>query len=285
MTLDILKQSAIQWSYIYKPKNSNVRYHVVNTCPIDTSLQMIYFLWLRQFVPHSIVEKDSLLLKALNNVRKRDYNKARHEVIVERSLPHRVDVCGNVENWNCEGDFMDYKAFPSLFKSNGPIYMTWGDCSKMGENCPFHNYFQYQSRRSMTVKSKPKLHFMPDPRKKETFQERIYLDFEVNLCSCKKRSPIKVANNEAEDGVPVLNEFCYCPENGMRQAHTTASFSSCPWVMTFCGEFPNYSTLNEIPKAVLMPPKTHYFLASIILYDGGHFIGLSLDVKILKEFT
>ena len=55
---------------------------------------MIYFLWLRQFVPHSIVEKDSLLLKALNNVRKRDYNKARHELIVERSLPHTVDVSG-----------------------------------------------------------------------------------------------------------------------------------------------------------------------------------------------
>ena len=38
----------------------------------------------------------------------------------------------------------------------------------------------------------------------------------------------QVANNEAEDVAPVLNEFCYCPENGMRQAHTTASFSSCP---------------------------------------------------------
>ena len=65
----------------------------------------------------------------------------------------------------------------------------------------------------------------------------------------------------------------------MRQAHTTASFSSCPWVMAVDGDFPIYTTLNEIPKTVLMPPETHYFLASVILYSGDHYIGLSLDVR------
>ena len=49
--------------------------------------------------------------------------------------------------------------------------------------------------------------------------------------------------------------------------------------MTFRGEFPIYTTLNEIPKTVLMPPETHYFLASVILYSGDHYKGLSLDVK------
>ena len=75
-TVASLKQSAIPWSYKYKPPDSNIQYDVQNTCSIDTSLQMIFFLWIRGFVPNSVVEKDSLLLETLNNVRKGKYNKA-----------------------------------------------------------------------------------------------------------------------------------------------------------------------------------------------------------------
>ena len=88
MTLDILKQSTIQWSYTYKPPRSKVTYNITNTCPIDTSLQMIYLLWLRGFVPHSIVENDSLLCKSLNDIRKRKYDQVRHELILDMSLKH-----------------------------------------------------------------------------------------------------------------------------------------------------------------------------------------------------
>ena len=284
MTLDILKQSTIKWSYTYKPPRSKVTYDVTNTCPIDTSLQMIYFLWLRGFVPHSIVENDSLLCKSLNAIRKRKYDQVRHELILEMSLKHKVHAYGNEEHWNCQGDIRDFRIFhTSLFRSNGPIYTTWGDCSKLGENCPFHNYYQFESRRRESrmnnpARSKLKLIFAIYPELANlTLQERIYFDFQMGPQPCKKRSPFKNATEAGE--VPSIMEYLYCPEKGMRQAQTTASFSSCPWVMTFCGKFSKYSTLDEIPKTVLMPPETRYFLASVILYDGAHFKGLSLDVK------
>ena len=87
---------------------------------------MIYFLWLRGFVPHSIVENDSLLCKSLNAIRERKYDQVRHELILEMSLKHKVRVDGNEEHWDCEGDIRDCRIFPnSLFRSNCPIYTTW----------------------------------------------------------------------------------------------------------------------------------------------------------------
>ena len=47
---------------------------------------MIFFLWIRGFVAHSVVEKDSLLLEALNCIRRGDFDKARHDVLSERSF-------------------------------------------------------------------------------------------------------------------------------------------------------------------------------------------------------
>ena len=74
-----------------------MKYEVHNTCPIDTSLQMVYFLWFRRFVPHSFVEKDSLLLEILNNVRKGDFAKACDDLLIERSLPIKVEKVGITE--------------------------------------------------------------------------------------------------------------------------------------------------------------------------------------------
>ena len=79
MTIDLLKQSAIPWPYIYKPPESDITYDVYNTCPIDTALQMVYFLWFRGFVPHSVVEKDPLLLQTMIHIRIQNYDQARHE--------------------------------------------------------------------------------------------------------------------------------------------------------------------------------------------------------------
>jgi hypothetical protein len=45
MTIDLIKQSAIPWSYKYKPPESVITYDVSNTCAMDTALQMIFFLW------------------------------------------------------------------------------------------------------------------------------------------------------------------------------------------------------------------------------------------------
>ncbi len=72
-----------------------------------------------------------------------------------------------------------------------------------------------------------------------------------------------------------------CPYDGTRKRHCVASFNSCPWVMVVRGDFQHYNfhTLNDIPNSVLFPPETQYSLASVILTDGGHFIGISLDIR------
>ena len=133
MTIDLLKQSAIPWSYVYKPPGSDITYDVGNTCPIDTTLQMVYFLWFRGFVPHSVVEKDSLLLQTLIHIRNQNYNQARHEFQVCRVPPKKTYLQGGIGFWDCQGDHRDYRPFPVLFALNGPIYMTWENCSKKGE--------------------------------------------------------------------------------------------------------------------------------------------------------
>ncbi len=104
--------------------------------PLDTNLQMIYFLWIRGFIPNAVIENDPLLLKTINDIRNKDYNKDRHDLILERSLPHKVEQNGDRESWDCFGDLKDSKPFLCLFKLNGPIQLTWGDCTKMGEKCP-----------------------------------------------------------------------------------------------------------------------------------------------------
>ena len=86
---------------------------------------MIYFLWIRGFIPPAVIEKDPLLLKTVNDISNKDYNKARHDLIVERSVPHKVKQNGDIESWDCEGNLKDSKPFPCLFKSNGPIQLTW----------------------------------------------------------------------------------------------------------------------------------------------------------------
>ena len=90
-TVASLKQSEIPWSNKYKPPDSDIQYDVQNTCSIDTSLQMIFFLWIRGFVPYSVVKKDSLLLENLNNVRKDEFNKARHDFLLGKALPKKVE--------------------------------------------------------------------------------------------------------------------------------------------------------------------------------------------------
>ena len=81
---------------------------------------MIFFLWIRGFVAHSVVEKDSLLLEALNCIRKGDFDKALHEVLSERlfldpllgeNLQKRVVKNENIEKWNCWGHWTDYRPF------------------------------------------------------------------------------------------------------------------------------------------------------------------------------
>ena len=50
-------------------------------------------------------------------------------------------------------------------------------------------------------------------------------------------------------------------------------------MMTIRGDYP-FRTLNDIPKEVIFPPDTQYYLASVILiFNGLHFKGISVDAK------
>ena len=49
----------------------------------------------------------------------------------------------------------------------------------------------------------------------------------------------------------------------------------CRWIF----QHYNFHTLNDIPKSVIVPPETQYSLACVILSDGGHFRGISLNSR------
>ena len=238
---------------------------------------MIYFLWIRGYVPNAVIETDSLLLKTINDISTKDYNKARHDVIVEREVPHKVERDGDRESWDCYGDLRDSKPFFCLFKSNGPIQLTWGDCTKMGEKCPYHDFYQYKSTSKMHASKPRKICLLMHPDK--SIPDRVLHEFGVGLVPCQREFCDEDAYREGK--TTMYNEFRPCPENGMRRTNNGSSYDICPWVITFTGTFPTYTTLNDIPQTFLFPPETLYSLASVILYSGhgGHYIGISLDAK------
>jgi hypothetical protein len=73
----------------------------------------------------------------------------------------------------------------------------------------------------------------------------------------------------------------HCPYDRTSKNHCVATFNSYPWVMIVSGHFHlcNFHTLNDTPKSVLVPPETQCSLASVILGDGGHLKGISLDSR------
>lgn len=283
--MEELKQSVIPWSYSYKPPDSNITYNVVSTCAIDTNLQMIYFLWFRGFVPHSVMEKDSLLIKTLNLIKNQNYDKARHELLIsDRSFTRKISRReGNQEYWDCTGVFLDNRPFPELFRSSGPVQTIWGKCSKMDDKCPLHTFFQTRSK-PLRDASRKLFHFNFSPQ--QTIQERIREYYGVDVKKCTRSNEISSKEIILDGDDPVGKELS-CPENGIRYKSREIAHSSCPWVMTIYGHF-NKSTINtlrDIPNTLLVPPETRYSLASVILFDGGHFRGISLDQKIRMGIT
>ncbi len=215
----------IVWSYRYKPPHSNIQYQVTNTCPIDTNLQMIFFLWMRGFVPHSVVEKDSLLLDTLICIRRGDFDKARHDVLSDRcftdsylgnQLQGRVKTIGNTEYWSCEGCFLDYRPFCEIFKAYVSMQKIWGVCSKMGESCPLHPYFEFQSK-----KQRHQRWYAVHINHSSTMsvQEEINQKYPMTVDPCQKGKDTE--GSEADHD--------HCPQKGTRQAR---SVPPCPWVMT-----------------------------------------------------
>ena len=132
---------------------------------------------------------------------------------------------------------------------------------------------------------------MTDPKQNRTIQEIIdqkYGTFQ-KLCTRHTYSWFDDSKPDKDDSEPkvvdehTVNQWEYniCPYDGMRKSYCVATFNSCPWVMVVGGFFYQYyfHTLNDIPKSVISPPETQYSLACVILSDGGHFRGISLDSR------
>ena len=106
------------------------------------------------------------------HIRNQNYDQARHELQIKTMRPKRTRMDGNRDKWDCLGDPWDYRQFPVLFQQNGPIYMTWENCSKKGEECPFHQRYIRLSTCRRDVKA-IRFQFMTDPKGKGTIQEII----------------------------------------------------------------------------------------------------------------
>ncbi len=250
-------------------------------------------------MPHSVVEKDSLLLEALNCIRKGDFNKARHDVLSERSfqddpvlvesLRKRVVKIGNIEKWSCWGSILDYRPFPVLFQSHGVRQLIWGACSKLGENCPLHKHFEAKSQH----RNQPKRQVLHIGYVKDlTIQQSIFYHIGSDERPCKRRRDL-IHLGDSSDKMPIgeaahdIAEYVYCPAQGMRQTSLVNSFLACPWVMTIYDdsktyEFHSFQTLHDIPKQVVVPPDIQYSLAVVLLHNGQHYRAISVDAKNLQ---
>ena len=213
-TFEELKQRAIPWSYRFKPPYSSIMYNVINTCALDTSLQMIYFLWLRGFVPHDVMDKDPLLIKTLKCIHKGKYGPARHDVL-SKILPERKrSRDGKEETWMCTSNMIDNRPFPSLFRPNQPLVQIQGICSNMKESCPFHKDYQKPSTRYKS----PRAIIVP-LKNGRTVQESINDEYGSLVKACERTENADFGEGDKEcppDKLPEVNRVVHsCPEKWM----------------------------------------------------------------------
>jgi hypothetical protein len=121
---------------------------------------------------------------------------------------------GNRDVWNCRGDHRDYRPFPVLFGSNSPIYMAWENCSKKGEDCPFHDhYIRLSTHRLSTHRLSTHghnlrtIHFLTDPKQKGTIQEIIDQEYGTFDMPCMRHKDYVVDSepDNKDDSEPETN--------------------------------------------------------------------------------
>jgi hypothetical protein len=223
------------------------------------------------------------------HIRNQNYDQARHDFQIKTIRPKKTKMDGNRDIWNCVGDTNNYRRFPVFFQSNGPIYMTWGNCWKKGEDCPFNDRFLRLSTRRHNLKP-IRFEFMTDPKQKGTIQEIIdqkYGSCEGPCLGSLTFSPYDLDSKAEDEPMVGQGYFNHCPYDGTRKCHWLASYNSCPWVLVFGTYFQhdNFHTLNDIPKSVLVPPETQYSLASVIFSNGAHLEELAWISEIHLGFT
>ena len=121
----------------------------INTCPVDTVLQMLYCMWARKMIPHQIIEDCELFLsKFLSLVMEGNHAYARvlfindtaerNEELVDKFLNKEIvqNMDGShTEYWNCWGDcWWQTQEDNKLFRT-GAFRREYGDCG-FGPKCP-----------------------------------------------------------------------------------------------------------------------------------------------------
>jgi hypothetical protein len=255
-------------------------YNVINTCALDTSLQMIYFLWLRVFVPHDVMEKDPLLSQTMKCIHKGKYGPARHNVL-PKMLPNiKRSTDGKEETWICTSNMMDNRPFPTLFKPKRPLVQRWESCSKMKESCPFHKDYQ----KPITRYKAPRAIIVP-LKNGRTVQESINDEYGSLVKACERTENADFVEGDEEcppDKLPEVNRVVNsCPEKGMQQRTFVATIDSWPRVIIIRMTHQDhiFPTPKDIPQSVLFPPDIPFCLGSVILTNASHFRGISVDAK------
>jgi hypothetical protein len=164
--------------------------------------------------------------------------------------PKKTHMDGNTDIWNCVGDPWNYRQFPVLIQSNGPIYMTWENCTQKREDCPFHDRNIKLSTRHCNFKA-VHFQFMTDPMQKGTIQDIIDQKYGTHEVPCLGHTIYEDQSEAEVEDKPMMGQGYtnHCPYDGMRKSHCVATFYSCPWVMDVGGLFQHYNfhTLNDIP--------------------------------------
>ena len=105
----------------------------------------------------------------------------------------------------------------------------------------------------------------------------------VKACETTKNADfVEVEEDWPPDKQPEVNRVVYsCPEKGMRQRTFMALIDS--WLRVLIIGMQNqdnlFHTPKDIPQSVLFPPYIPYSLGSVILTNGSHFWGISMDAK------
>ena len=83
-----------------------------------------------------------------------------------------------------------WEAIPCLFQPNGLICMNWENCSKKGEDCPFHDCYIRLSTSHCNFKAVC-FQFMTDPKQKGSIQEIIDQNMEpLKFCAWEMKDTV-----------------------------------------------------------------------------------------------
>jgi hypothetical protein len=201
--------------------------------------------------------------------------------VLSKIIPeHKRSRDDKEETLMCTSNMMDNRPFPSLFLPNWPLVQIWGSCSNMKESCPFQKDYQkpitgYKLPRAIILSLK-------NGRKVQESTDYEYGSLVKAFERTKNADFVEGDEECPPDKLPEVNRVLYSfPEKWMQQRTFVASIDSWPRVIIIRMTHQDhiFPTPKDIPQSVLFPPDIPFSLGSVILTNGAHFRGISLDAK------